>query len=286
MTGHHVERLVAFTGGPIRTMVASTAHPSVLIVRNDRVHAVGGSELLERHSTAEVVDLGGRVLAPGFIDAHNHLSIAALHPRWRDLSEVASREELVVELRAQAAAEPEAEWVRGHGWDETHHGFAPDREDLDAAGVDRPVIVAHSTLHKCVVSSAGLDRLGIGRATPDPPGGEIGRDAKGTPTGVLLERAWSAAHAESLAAYADPDRWAEHIVARARSLIAEGVTCVHDAACAPAAESVYRTMAARGTLPIGVVAMPHSAALLENDAGSRLEGPRRATATSGSGWAR
>jgi predicted amidohydrolase YtcJ len=264
---------LAFTGGRITTMDPRTPAAAVVIVSSGRIAAVGGRELLLAHPDATTVDLTGRRLVPGFIDAHNHLSIAALHPRWRDVSGAADIDELVAAIRTQAAAEPEAAWVRCHNWDDTTHGIAPTRHDLDAAGVERPVIVAHSTLHQCVVSSAALDALGIGPGTPDPPGGEIRRGADGRPTGLLLERAWSAAHARSLAAYADPDRWADHIAARSRALTEDGITCVHDAACSPAAEAVYRSMAASGRLPISVLGLPHPAALLDNDLSARLDGP-------------
>lgn len=265
--------VVAFTGGRVLTMDGARAEPEVVVVDRDRVAAVGERALLDRYPHAEVHDLAGRTLVPGFIDAHNHLSIAALHPRWHDVSGIASVDELVDAVREQAAAEPDAPWVRLQGWNEWTTGVSPTRADLDRAGVDRPVIVVHYTLHQCAVSSAGLDALGVGRATPDPEGGEILRGLDGEPTGVLLERAWSEAHARSLAGYADPDRWAEHLAARARVLLAEGITAVHDAACAPAAESCYRAMAAAGTLPVSVLAMPHPAAILVNDQGGRLDGP-------------
>lgn len=265
--------LVVFRGGPIRTMDTRQPSAEVVVASTGRILEVGPAALADRHRGATVVDLAGRTLIPAFIDAHDHLSIAALQPRWGDASALVDRAQLVEAIRAQAAAEPEAAWIRLHGWDEAVTGFEPTREDLDAAGVDRPVVLAHSSLHQCVASSAALDALGIGRTTKDPAGGEIGRRAGGEPDGRLVERAWSEAHARSLAAYADPDRWAEHIAAHARTLWAEGITAVHDAACAPAAEEVYRTMAAAGTLPVSVVALPHPAALLSTDLGERLDGP-------------
>jgi predicted amidohydrolase YtcJ len=264
---------LAFTGGRVVTMDARTAGAEVVVVVDDRIAAVGPAELLHAHPDATTVDLTGRTLVPGFIDAHNHLSIAALQPRWHDVSGVADIDALVVAIRAQAAAEPEAAWVRCHGWNEVARGVAPTRHDLDAAGIERPVVVAHSTLHQCVVSSAALDVLGVGPGTADPPGGEIRRGPDGRPDGVLVERAWGEAHARSLAAYADPDRWADHIAARGRALVVDGITCVHDAACSPAAEAVYRSMVAAGELPISVVGLPHPAALLDNDLARRLDGP-------------
>ncbi len=254
-------------------MDAAHATAEAVVVVGDRIAAVEGPGALERWPDAEVVDLAGRTLVPGLIDAHNHLSIAALVPAFGDASAVADRDSLVDAVRSHASATPDAPWIRLHGWNETPSGFVPTAADLDAAGEERPVVLAHYSLHQCVVSSAGLDELGIARATPDPPGGEIARGRDGAPTGLLLERAWGEAHARSLTAYADPDRWAEHIVARARELLRDGVTAVHDAACDPAAERVYAAMAQDGTLPISVLAMPHPSSILTNEQGRRLDGP-------------
>ena len=262
--------VTAFTGGRVLTMDAGSAGTSVVVVEHDRITAVGGRELLAAHPDASVVDLDGSVLVPGFIDAHNHLSVAALHPRWHDVAGVTDRGVLADAIDAQDVAEPETAWIRCQGLDA--FAFPITRHDLDAVGLDRPIIVADYTLHQCVVSSAALDALGIGRDTADPPGGEIARDASGEPTGLLVERAWSEAHARSMHDYADPDRWPLHIAVRARELIADGITCVHDAACSATAEATYRAMARDGTLPIGVVGLPHPAELLMNDVGARLDG--------------
>ena len=262
---------IAFTGGRVLTMEPGSTGATVVIVDGARIVAVGGRELLGAHPEAEVIDLDGSVLIPGFIDAHNHLSVAALHPCWHDVAGVSDRDVLIDAIRAQDAAEPETGWVRCQGIDV--YALPVTRHDLDAAAVDRPVIVADYTLHQCVVSSAALDALGIGRDTADPQGGEIVRGPDGEPTGLLVERAWSEAHAQSIRDYADPERWPLHIAAHARTLVADGITCVHDAACSPEAEAMYRSMARAGTLPIGVLGLPHPAALLMNDVGSRLDGP-------------
>lgn len=262
----------AFTGGRILTMAPGPA-PEVVVLDAGRIAAVGARALLAAWPDATVHDLGDRTLCPGFIDAHNHLSIAALHPRWRDVVGVTSIDALLEEVRRQAVAEPDVPWIRVCGWDEGPAGVRPTRRDLDGLGLERPILVAHYSLHQGVVCSRGLDALGIGRATPDPPGGEIVRDPAGEATGLLMERAWGVAHGISLEGYAEPDRWAEHVVARAGQLLRQGITAVHDAACPPAAEAMYARLAASGTLPISVVAMPHAAALLHNDLGDRLGGP-------------
>jgi predicted amidohydrolase YtcJ len=263
-----------FSGGSILTMDAAASTADVVVTEGDRIVAVGAAALARRYPDAYRVELGGRTLVPGFIDAHSHLCIAALHPRWADLAVARDSDALLEALRAQAAAEPGASWVRGVGWSDLEDAFTPTRDDLDALGIDRPVIAVHYSYHQCVVSSAALDALGISETTPDPPGGSFGRTPSGALNGVLYERAFSEAHARSMAPYRDPDCWAEHIETAANSLLAEGVTCVHDAACPPSAEVTYAALARTGRLPISVLMMPHAEALLSPLDTTRLDGPR------------
>lgn len=264
----------AFVGGRILTMDPAQGKAQALVVHGDRVAAVGDRALVGRWPGCQVADLGGRIVVPGLIDAHHHVSLAALTPRWADLSAAANLGELARSLREQAVREPGAEWIRGAGWEMA--GDWPvkiSRFDLDALGFDRPVLVAHYGYHIGVACSRGLEMLGIGRHTPDPGGGVIERDAAGEPTGILVERAWSQAHAASMAAYRDPDRWEEHMLAWMRVLLSEGVTCIHDAATPPAAEAVYRRLASTSRLPLSVLTMPHPAALLSRLDADRLDGP-------------
>ena len=254
-------------------MDPATPRAEVVVVQGGRIATVGDADVLHAWPDAARIDLAGHTLVPGFIDAHNHLSVAALQPCWGDAGAVAGPDDLAAAVRAHADADPDAGWVRLHGWDEGRSGYTPTRADLDAAGVERPVVLTHYSLHQCVVSSTALAELGIGRSSPDPPGGEIARGHDGEPTGLLVERAWSDAHERSLVAYAHPDRWAEHIAVRARALVRDGITAVHDAACAPEAEVVYAAMARAGTLPVSVLALPHPSAILRNDLGARLDGP-------------
>lgn len=263
----------AFTNGRILTMDPKTAEAEVVVVADGRIAAVGERALVEAWPGCATVDLAGRILLPGFIDAHAHLSLASLHPRWTDLSEAGGVDELARALQDQAAREPEAEWVRGVGWERTGDWAGGlSRRDLDALGLDRPVIVGHFSLHMAVVCSRGLEVLGIGRHTPDPEGGVIERGSDGEPTGLLVERAWSQAQARSLASYSDPDRWGEHLRTRMQLLLRQGVTCVHDATTPPAAEEAYGRLARAGRLPLSVLVMPHPAAILSGPEGVRLEG--------------
>jgi len=267
------DEVLAFTNGRILTMKASPPVAEAVVVGDGRILDVGSADLLRRYPQARTHDLAGRILCPGFVDAHHHLSIAALEPRWADVRHVAGPDELAGALVAQAEAEPHAPWVRAARWSEIGTGFVPHRRDLDAVGLDRPVLVAHYSLHQAVTDSRGLEELGIGPSAPDPVGGAYGRDGDGTLNGLLMERAWSEAHRRSLAPYDDPDRLADHIRDAAHLLLADGITAVHDAACTPTAEGAYRSLAARGELPVSVLVLPHPEALFAPVDPVRLQGP-------------
>lgn len=262
-------------GGTILTMAKSAAAPEVVVIAGGRITAVGAKGILDAFPDAFVHDLSGRTLCPGFIDAHHHLSLAALHPCWADLRGVTDEEGLARALEEQARRQPETPWIRAAGWSDVGSRFQPHRRQLDALGLDRPVLVAHYSLHQGVTDSRGLDSLGIGSSTPDPPGGSIGKDPDGTPNGLLVERAWSEAHRRSVAPYADPERWSGHIVTAARALWREGITAVHDTACSPEAERAYRMLADGGDLPLSVLACPHPASLFAPPEEDRLRGGPR-----------
>ncbi|MCB1262913.1 MAG: amidohydrolase family protein, partial [Acidimicrobiales bacterium] len=151
---------VAFVGGRVRTM--DPAHPDadVVVVRDGRIVAVGPAGLERAHPDAAVHDLAGRLLVPGFIDAHCHLSVAALRPTWGDASGCADLDDLASVVADHLVRADGDAWVRIDGWDEAT-GLRLDRQDLDALVGDRPCLVAHHTFHQGVVSSAGLDALGI-----------------------------------------------------------------------------------------------------------------------------
>ena len=262
---------VALFNGRIEAMEPGRS-AAVLVLDGERIAAVGGQALLEAHPEAERVDLGGRYCIPGLIDAHHHLSVAALHPRWADLSEATTPDEVFAALRDQAAREPQAAWIRAFNW-RPSEGAKVGRQDLDDLQLGRPIILGHWTLHQCLVDSLGLAALGIESHTGDPAGGVILRDEAGVATGRLIETAWSAAHAASIGDYTRAG-WADRIADRGRALLAEGITAVHDAAASPGAIAAYGELAARASLPISVLALPHPTAMLINPDALSVEGLR------------
>ncbi|MGW7522141.1 amidohydrolase [Streptomyces sp. NPDC054783] len=178
-----------FTGGPVLTADGRTA--TAVAVTGDRITAVGHDELRGLAGPrTDVVDLAGRLLLPGFQDAHVHPVPAGLELGQCDLSGTTTAEETVATVRAYAEAHPEREWILGGGWSmEAFAGGTPTKELLDAVVPDRPVYLPNRDHHGAWVNSRALQLAGIGRDTPDPADGRIERDAAGEPGGTLQEGA-------------------------------------------------------------------------------------------------
>ncbi|MGW3068100.1 amidohydrolase [Streptomyces sp. NPDC001130] len=179
-----------FTGGPVLTPEGPEGRTATAVA-GGRITAVGGDELRDLAGPGtEVVDLAGRLLLPGFQDAHIHPVPAGLELTQCDLSGTTTAEETVAAVRAYADARPEREWILGGGWSmEAFTGGTPTKELLDAVVPDRPVYLPNRDHHGAWVNSRALQLAGVDRSTPDPADGRIERDATGEPSGTLQEGA-------------------------------------------------------------------------------------------------
>ncbi len=188
-----------FINGNVLTMDARNSIAEAVAVREDRIEAVGSTEeimaLAEQDS--EVVDLRGRTLMPGFIDAHGHFPGSGLKVIAADLNSppigtLTTMDEVLAALREQAAKTPAGNWVSGFGYDDTllAENRHPTRAELDAVSTDHPVVAMHISGHMLVANSLALEEVGIDASTPDPEGGVIGRQADSRePNGLLEETA-------------------------------------------------------------------------------------------------
>lgn len=216
-----------FTGGPVFTPEGRTA--TAVAVTGDRITAVGNAEVLDLAGPGtEVVDLAGRLLLPGFQDAHVHPLPAGLELSRCDLTGARTAEATLAAVRAYAEAHPEREWITGGGWSmEAFAGGTPTKELLDAVVPDRPVYLPNRDHHGAWVNSRALELAGVTRDTPDPADGRFERDASGEPTGMLQEGAMQAVG--RLTPPATPaDRLAALLHAQ-RHLHALGITAWQDA---------------------------------------------------------
>ena len=181
------------TNGRIHTMNPDQVMASAVVIRDGRILAVGDDDLLAwRGDGVEWIDLGGRGVTPGLVDAHVHFHGFALHLQNVDLDGLPTREAILDQIRAFAARQPQATgWLRGRGWRVAawpNHAF-PTAAELDSVVSDRPALLSDKSGHAAWANTAALRLAGITAATADPSGGQIQRDAGGVPTGVFFEDA-------------------------------------------------------------------------------------------------
>ena len=190
-----------YVNGPVLTMDSESRIAEAVSVRDGVIEAVGGSEAVLAMVTdnTQVVDLRGRTLMPGFVDAHGHFpgsgqTVFSVDLNSPPIGDVTDIEQLLARLSDFAMKRTDG-WVAGHGYDDTllREKRHPTRDDLDRVSQDRPVAIVHVSGHLAVVNTAALEVLGIDESTPDPEGGVIVRDLASAdgrrPNGVLEETA-------------------------------------------------------------------------------------------------
>ncbi|MFG3283565.1 amidohydrolase [Streptomyces sp. NPDC048111] len=187
----HTPADLVFTGGPVLTLDAARSRATTVAVTGERITAVGHDEVRELIGPrTEVVDLAGKLLVPGFQDAHVHPVSAGLELARCDLTGLHTADETLAAVRSYAEANPGQEWITGGGWSmEAFTGGSPTRDLLDRVVRDRPVYLPNRDHHGAWVNTRALALAGVTRDTPDPADGRIERDASGEPTGLLQEGA-------------------------------------------------------------------------------------------------
>ena len=161
---------------------------SAVAVKDGRIIAVGGDELMQRYKGAPSLDLHGLTVLPGFIDDHLHPQ--AISPRAIEAANAHSIGELQEMIRQKAQQLGKGEWITGYGWAEANLAEKRNvvRADLDAAAPDNPVALVRAGGHSIVGNSKALALAKIDRNTPKPLRGVIEHDAGGEPNGIIRER--------------------------------------------------------------------------------------------------
>ena len=248
-----------------------------LAVRDGRILAVGETQAVFAHRgpDTEMVDLRGRAILPGFVDAHGHLTSVARMAATANVASppvgpVEDLDDLVEVMRAAAAGgeAPVGDWLVGAGYDDAllAEGRHPNRDDLDRISPDQPVALFHVSLHFVTLNSKALERIGVGADTPDPEGGLIRRRAGSRePDGVLEERAL----ALLMEALPEPDLEEQlTLLSLAQDAYARnGFTTVQEGALSASEWPSLREAARRGQLSVDVVAYP-----IFTDMGSIFDG--------------
>ena len=261
---------LALVNGEIVTVDSQHPRAEAVAMRGDRIIAVGRTAEIRRlvGPTTRVIDLRGRLAIPGFIEGHGHYTGLGDSKLVLDLTTARRWEDIVAQVQAAARTTAPGTMIRGRGWHQEKWTAAPQpnvdgvplHASLDRVSPNHPVVLTHASGHASFVNGAALALAGIGRDTPNPPGGTIVKDATGEPTGLLRETAqglMSAANAKlPRPTPAEQEARFRKVVALAGAdALAKGVTSFHDAGSSFAVIDRFKQLADEGALPVRLYVM-------------------------------
>lgn len=242
-----------------RVYTADEAHPIVdaLAVRGGRLAFVGDTRgaLALKGAATKVVDLGGRTVIPGMVDAHGHVSGLGSALAIVDLTGAASYDEVIARVVAKAKGTPSGQWITGRGWDQNRWGDTrfPTHEKLSAAVPNHPVYLERVDGHAGLANRKAMDAAGLSAATRDPEGGHVERLADGTPAGVFVD------NAQGLVGRVVPAPSRDEVKRQVQAAITEaqrwGLTGVHDAGAGQQVLDIYEELGKAGQLNFRMYAM-------------------------------
>jgi predicted amidohydrolase YtcJ len=251
---------LVLVNGRVLTVDANDRVAQAVAVAGNRIVAVGTTAEVERLAApnARRIDLRGRTVTPGLLDAHIHFASGGADRKFvLDLGypNVKSIADVAAAVKAKIATVQKGDWIQGRGWDE---GKLAERRvmtarDLDAVSPDNPVILTQTTGHYSVANSVALRLAGVTKDTRDPPGGTIDRNSDGTPTGLLRESA------SGLVRRLVPNRSAADADAGMREFVkaynAEGMTGAKDLNVSQQTWDIYKKAQQDGALTLRVFAL-------------------------------
>ena len=266
-----------FMGGPIYTLDKTNRVVEALAIKNGAIIGVGTEQELNKliNSQTKVVDLAGKTLMPGIVDAHMHpmaggeqLNTCSLNYEPLTVDQVLAKITSCVE---ESNEKDPTRWLKVAGW--YRQAMIPEGADLNAKildkiPTDRPIYVFGSDFHSLVTNTAALKAAGINKSTPSPEGGSIEKDAKGNPTGIFLDSAmWAlASNVPPLPEEEEKQKNLNDMHMAVKALSAQGVTSILDAAASEASITALSQLAKQGQLNV-------RANLAPNFGPERLEQP-------------
>jgi len=240
------------SAGQVYTLDESRPWAEAVAIRGGRIAAVGSDEEVLSRFRGQVFELGGRMVLPGFHDAHVHPTFGGIQLMQCDLSGSASAAALTALVAACDAALPQGDWLVGGGWELSLFPDAnPSKDLLDAINADRPIFLRGADGHSSWANSKALALAGIEAETPNPPHGIIERDENGAPSGTLRESA------QGLVEAIVPPLTAEDRLEATRQAVALanqfGITSMIDAATSTDEWTAWQGLDAAGGLTARVV---------------------------------
>jgi predicted amidohydrolase YtcJ len=240
--------------GKVVTLDAAKPQAEAIAITGGKIVAVGTNAQIAREiqPSTKVIDLNGRLAIPGFIEGHGHFMGVGESKLMLNLRDAKNWEQIVAMVAAAAKEAKPGEWIVGRGWHQEKwdarpspnvNGF-PVNTTLNAISPNNPVFLEHASGHAAFVNDAALAQAGITRDTPNPPGGDITKDASGRPIGLLNERAQGLVKVER-------DGQAEKAIdLAAEECISKGITSFEDAGSPVDVIERLKKRAENGTLPL------------------------------------
>lgn len=240
------------TNARIYTVDQNRPVVDAMAIRDGRIVATGPARLIAalKGANTQVVDLEGKTVIPGMIDAHVHLMGLGQGLRTVDLRGTTSYDEVVARVVERAKTSPAGSWIVGRAWDQNDWPDTrfPTHEKLSAAVPNHPVFLVRVDGHAALANAAAMKTAGLTTAAKDPFGGQILRDERNAPTGVLIDRA------QGLVARAIPPASKEELRAAAIAATQEmnrwGLTGVHDAGVGRESIDVFEEVAKEGKFSV------------------------------------
>jgi predicted amidohydrolase YtcJ len=240
----------------IYTLNPSAPPAEAVAVSGERISFVGDRKEAEayRGSDTRVLDLTGKTVLPGLIDAHGHLLSLGRSLSQLGLTGTKSAKQIQALVREKQLSVQAGQWIEGRGWDQNDWREKEFPTWRDLAGTEaNPVYLRRVDGHAAWLNRTALELCGIHRETPDPSGGRILRDQDGNPTGVLIDNALDLARAVIPApTHTDLLDWARAAIKECHRV---GLVGMHDAGIDSAALEVYRELEKRGELTLRIYGM-------------------------------
>ena len=226
-------------------------------VRDGRVLFAGSAReaLALAEPSTRVVDLDGRTVIPGMVDAHAHLLGLGESLRNVALQGTNAYDEVIARVVERARTVPAGRWILGRGWDQNDWGDTrfPTHDALSRALPSHPVVLERVDGHAVLANAAAMRAAGITAATKDPSGGKIERDARGEPTGVFIDNAMELVTRAQPAL--TPDEMRQAILGAVKEANRWGLVGLHDAGASRATIDLYEQLARAGQLDLRVYVM-------------------------------
>lgn len=181
-----------YVNGTVYTMDEQNSTVEAIAIKNQMIVGIGSRSAIERKfKSRTTVDLEGKTVLPGLIDAHAHLLSLGVSKLTVELLGTTSADEICERVKERVRESDPGLWIRGRGWDQNdwEKKEFPNYSLLDKVAPGNPVYLTRIDGHAAWVNKRALDIAGITRETPDPSGGRLIRDKKGNPTGVLIDAA-------------------------------------------------------------------------------------------------